>query len=77
MTTAYKNTKGTTFIELLLYVAIFLIITPILLSVAIGSLQTSRQYSVEKTLNVDGQFISERVFDLITDAKRINMVNRN
>jgi len=71
----FSNTKGSTFIELLLYLAIFLVLTPILLTVAINSLQTSRAYNVEKMLYADGQFSSEKMLDLITNAKRINMGN--
>lgn len=69
------NSKGATFVELLLYVAIFLVLTPILLTVAVNSLRTSRSYDVEKVLYTDGQFTSERLFNIITDAKRIDVGN--
>ena len=71
-----KN-QGSTFIEMLLYVAIFLILTPIILTVAINSLRTSQSYNLEKKLNIDGQFSSERIYNLITGAKRIDLVDSN
>ena len=67
--------KGTTFVELLLYIAIFLIITPILLVVSIHSLDTNRQYNIEKDVNADSQFAAERIYDMIVDAKRVNVLD--
>lgn len=71
----YTNHRGSTFVELLLYIGIFLVIMPLLLSVAINSLRTSRSYSLEKQINNDAQFTTERIYSLITDAKRIDMTN--
>lgn len=71
----WKKHRGSTFIELLLYIGIFLVITPLLLSVAINSLRTSRSYSLEKQINTDAQFTTERIYNLITDAKRIDLAN--
>ena len=70
-----NDTKGTTFIELLFYIAIFLVLTPILLSVAINSLNTNRKYTVERQVNSDSQFAAERVYDLIVDAKRVDVLD--
>lgn len=67
--------KGSTFIEMLLYIGIFLMLTPIILTVAINSLKSSQSYSVEKKVNIDGQFTSEKIYDLITDAKKIDFTN--
>lgn len=69
------NSKGSTFIELLLYIGIFLVLTPIMLFVAINSLRTSRSYNLEKQVNIDAQFTTERVYDHITEAKRIDFAN--
>ncbi len=71
-----KN-RGSTFIEMLLYIAIFLILTPIILTVAINSLRTSQSYNLEKKLNIDGQFSSERIYNLITGAKKIDLADSN
>ena len=70
-----KNKKGTTFIELMLYVAIFLVLTPILLEVSINTARLSQKHSIEKQVNTDSQFLVERVYDLITNAKRIDVPN--
>ena len=67
-----KSKKGATFIELLLYIAIFLVLTPILLSVAISSLNTSRSNDIERQVNLDAQFAAERIYDLITASKRVD-----
>ncbi|MFH0838353.1 MAG: hypothetical protein V1880_03760 [Patescibacteria group bacterium] len=67
--------KGSTFIELVIYLGIFLVLTPILFSVAINSLRVSRTYQLEKQINSDAQFSSERIYDLITGAKRIDFAN--
>ncbi len=71
----WPNTKGTTFIELLLYIAIFLVLTPILLSVAVSSLNNNRQYNTERQVNSDSQFTAERLYDLIVEAKRIDVAD--
>ncbi|MFH0838354.1 MAG: hypothetical protein V1880_03765 [Patescibacteria group bacterium] len=70
-----RNNRGSTFVELVLYIGIFLVFTPILFSVAINSLRVSRTYQLEKQVNVDAQFSSERIYDLITGAKRIDLAN--
>ena len=70
-----KNTKGTTFIELILYIAIFLVLTPILLEVSINASRLNQQHNVEKQVNADSQFLVERTYDLITSAKRIDVSN--
>jgi hypothetical protein len=67
-----KNHTGATFIELLLYISVFLVLTPILLSVSINSISMQQQNNVEKQVNADSQFIMKRVYDLISDAKKIN-----
>ena len=71
----FHNKKGTTFIELLLYIAIFLIITPILINVAIDYLRASKNYNVEKSVNTESQIVAERVYDVITEAKRVNLAS--
>lgn len=75
MRTKQNKNQGSTFIELLLYIAIFLILTPLLLSVAINSLKSTRDYNLEKQINTDAQFNTERIYDLITNAKRIDLEN--
>lgn len=70
-----KNRSGATFIELLLYIAIFLILTPILLTVSINTARFEQQHNVEKQVNVDSQFVVERVYDLIAAAKRVDVSN--
>jgi len=72
-----RNKQGSTFIELVLYIGIFLIISPILFSVALNALRASRTYDLEKQTNNDAQFITERVYDLITGAKKIDLTNSN
>jgi len=68
----FKNHKGATFIELLLYISVFLVLTPILLSVSINSISMQQQHDVEKQVSADSQFVIERIYDLITDTKKIN-----
>ena len=63
---------GTTFVELLLYIAIFLVLTPVLLMVSINAVRTNRQHQVERQVNADGQFVVERIYDLISQAKRVD-----
>ena len=70
-----KNKKGTTFIELLLYIAIFLVLTPILLSVSIYTIRFAKQHESEKQANMDSQFILKRVSDLVSSAKKIDVTN--
>ena len=65
--------KGTTFVELLLYVAIFLVLTPVLLMVSVNAVRTNRMHNVEKQVNADSQFMVERVYDLVSQAKRVDM----
>ncbi len=64
--------RGTTFVELLLYIAIFLVLTPILLMVSINAVRTNRQYQTERQVNADSQFVVERIYDLISQAKRVD-----
>ncbi len=68
-----NHPRGTTFIELLFYIGIFLVLTPILLTVAINSLNTSRQYTIEREVNSDSQFAAERIYDLIAESKKVNL----
>ncbi len=68
-----KNHKGATFVELLLYISVFLVLTPILLSVSINSISVHQQNDVEKQVNADSQFVMERIYNLISDAKKINV----
>ncbi|MBI5421669.1 hypothetical protein HZA44_00860 [Candidatus Peregrinibacteria bacterium] len=65
--------RGTTFVELLLYVAIFLVLTPVLLMVSINAVRTNRMHNVEKQVNSDSQFMVERVYDLVSQAKKVDM----
>ena len=67
------QTKGTTFVELLLYISIFLVLIPILITISINSLRMDRQHNVEKQVNDDGQFVVERIYDLITQAKKVDI----
>ncbi len=70
-----KNRRGTTFIELLLYMAIFLVLTPILLMVAISSIRQNQEHAMEKDVNADSQFAMERIYDTIGNAKKVDMTN--
>ena len=58
--------------ELLLYIAIFLVLTPILLMVSINAVRTNRQYQTERQVNADSQFVVERLYDLIGQAKKVD-----
>ena len=69
----YKNQKGATIIELLLYIGIFLIVIPTLLVVSIDSAQQKKEHTIEKQVNVDSQYIVERIYDIISKAKKINV----
>lgn len=71
----FKSNKGTTFVELLLYVAIFLILTPILLTVSINAVKNESKHQVEKQINTDSQFTTERIYDLVASAKRVDVAN--
>ena len=71
----FKNKKGTTFIELIFYIAIFLVITPTLLYVALAYLKAGRSYDVEKEVNSESRLVAERVYDFVTDAKRVDLEN--
>jgi hypothetical protein len=64
--------KGATFIELLLYISIFLILTPILMTVSINSVTMEKQNVSENQISADSRFVVERIYDLISSAKRIN-----
>lgn len=65
--------RGTTFVELLLYVAIFLVLTPVLLMVSVNAVRTNRMHNVEKQVNADSQFMVERMYDLVSQAKKVDM----
>lgn len=67
--------RGTTFVELLLYIAIFLVLTPILLMVSINAVRTNRQHNVERQVNADSQFVVERIYKLINQAKKVDAQN--
>jgi len=75
MKNSLSKTQGSTFVEMLLYIGIFLILTPIILSVAVNSLQTSQTYNLEKQINIDGQFANEKLYSLVTNAKQIDIMN--
>lgn len=70
-----KKQKGFSIVELLLYIGIFLIITPVLLMVSVDSAKKRTQHTVEKQVNVDGQYIIERIYDAITYAKKVDVSN--
>ncbi|MBN1258893.1 hypothetical protein JXA05_04015 [Candidatus Peregrinibacteria bacterium] len=70
-----NNRRGTTFIELLLYMAIFLVLTPILLTVAINSIRQNQEHTMEKDVNADSQFVVERIYDTIGNAKKVDVEN--
>lgn len=65
--------KGTTFIELLIYIGIFLVIMPVLLMVAINAARQDRQHVTEKQVNIDSQFVNKRIYDLVAQAKRVDV----
>ena len=73
--TKNTNKKGTTFVELLLYISIFLIITPVLLTVSINSAREESAHVSEKQVNSDSQFMVERIYDYINQAKRVDVAN--
>ncbi|MBU0727777.1 hypothetical protein KKA95_03770 [Patescibacteria group bacterium] len=73
MKNVFKNKGGTTFIELLLYIAVFLVLTPILLTVSINSLKLEERHTVEKQVSTDSRFVVERVYDIIIDAKKVDV----
>lgn len=68
-----QSNTGSTFIELLLYMSIFLILIPVLLTVSVNSMRINRSHNVEKTINSSNQFIIDRVYNIVTNAKRINV----
>ncbi len=72
-TNLFKNHSGTTFIELLLYIAIFLVLTPVLLTVSINAARLDQRHNIEKQVNADSQFMVERIYDLISSAKKIDV----
>lgn len=74
-TRIFKNKKGFTFIEMLLYISIFLAIVPALLLMSINTAQQEQSYTTEKQINIDSQFIIERIYDLIKQAKKIDVAN--
>ncbi|MCD6337299.1 MAG: hypothetical protein J7M01_03595 [Candidatus Marinimicrobia bacterium] len=70
-----KNKKGTTFIELLLYISIFMIIIPVFVYLSINTTRQERQHMVEKQVSVDSQFMIERIYDIIADTKKVDVNN--
>lgn len=70
-----EKIKGVTFVELLMYVAIFLVITPVLLTVSVNTARQESHYSATKQVNADSQFIVERIYDYITDARKVDVAN--
>ncbi|MBU1017968.1 thrombospondin type 3 repeat-containing protein [Patescibacteria group bacterium] len=71
----FRNQQGTTFIELLLYIAVFLVLTPVLLAVSINAIRFDKQHQGELQANIDSQFVVERMYDLIAGAKKIDTAN--
>jgi len=69
------NNSGVTFIELLLYISIFLVIVPLLLTISVNAVQLDKRHNIEKQINIDSQFMIERIFNLITSTKKIDMAN--
>jgi len=67
------NNSGVTFIELLLYISIFLVIVPLLLTISVNAVQLDKRHNIEKQINIDSQFMIERIFNLITSTKKIDM----
>lgn len=70
-----KRREGTTFIELLLYIAVFLVLIPVLLAVSVNSVRFDKQHQSEKQANADSQFVVERIYDLIASAKKVDVAN--
>lgn len=70
-----KNQKGTTFIELLLYIAIFLVLTPVLLTMSIQAIRLDSRHDAEKQVNADSQFVVERIYDLVSAARKVDVSN--
>ena len=75
MKSLFKNHSGTTFIELLLYIAIFLALTPILLLISIDTIRLENQDTTESRISSNSYFINERIYDTISYAKRIDTTN--
>jgi len=73
--TAIKDKKGTTFVELILYIAIVLIIVPALLALSIYTVSEKRVHTTEKNVNDDIKFVEDRISNLISEAKRIDVEN--
>ncbi len=71
----FKNTKGIALIELLLYNSIFLTLLPTLLVYSIQSLQLNNFSNVEKNVNAEIQFVSKRVYDLVAEARYVDVEN--
>ncbi len=70
-----KRQEGTTFIELLMYIAVFLVLIPVLLAVSVNSIRFDKQHQSEKQSNADSQFAVERIYDLIASAKKVDVAN--
>lgn len=69
------NKVGTTFVELLLYISVFLVLTPILLTVSINSIRLEERHTIESNVSSDSRFVVERVYDTIIQAKRVDIAN--
>ncbi len=70
-----KDRRGATFIELLLYIAVFLVLTPVLLAVSVNAIRSDQRHQSELQANVDSQFVVERIYDLIAGAKKVDTAN--
>ena len=68
-----QSHTGSTFIELLLYMSIFLILVPVLLTVSVNSMRINKNHNTEKTINSNNQFIVDRIYNVVTNAKRVNV----
>ena len=70
-----RKNSGTTFVELLLYIAVFLVLMPILLTVSINSIRMEKQHTEESQISADSRFVVERVYDIIVDAKKVDVAD--
>lgn len=62
-------------IELLFYMAIFMILTPVLLNTSIQSMRVNQMHTSEKQINSDSRFAIERMRNMIANAKKIDTAN--
>ncbi|MBN2087061.1 hypothetical protein JW758_01815 [Candidatus Peregrinibacteria bacterium] len=75
MKTLLKKYAGTTLIELLLYIAIFLALTPILLAISLNAIRSESLNSSESKVSSNSYFVIERIYDNIVNTKRIDVEN--